>query len=315
MDFLTFIKIIFFMGKNILRKNDGFEGQRAIIIPKKVLAESCVKNPLISDLYITDIGYYPKARFHYRRRIKGADEHIFIYCVEGRGSITLNKQNYNIEAGEFFVVPKKVRHFYGAKETNPWTIYWVHFAGSKADAFTKYLKENLNSFKKSIDYSEKRIEIFDSIYERFERGYSIENMICANLCFSHFLSSLLQPERSFNQNGKQEEDIINKVIDFMKKNIDAMCTLAEMAHEINISASHLSSIFKHRTGYPPMEYFNHLKVQKACQYLMFTELRINEIAAKIGIDDPYYFSRFFKRRIGVSPHEYRAKRKKIEKKE
>jgi AraC-like DNA-binding protein len=48
---------------------------------------------------------------------------------------------------------------------------------------------------------------------------------------------------------------------------------------------------------------------------MFTELRINEIAAKIGIDDPYYFSRFFKRRIGVSPHEYRAKRKKIEKKE
>jgi AraC-like DNA-binding protein len=101
----------------------------------------------------------------------------------------------------------------------------------------------------------------------------------------------------------------------MKKNIDAMCTLAEMAHEINISASHLSSIFKHRTGYPPIEYFNHLKVQKACQYLMFTELRINEIAAKIGIDDPYYFSRFFKRRIGVSPHEYRAKRKKIEKKE
>ena len=56
-----------------------------------------------------------------------------------------------------------------------------------------------------------------------------------------------------------------------------------------------------------MEYVNHLKLQKACQYLMFTSMRIKEIAAQIGMFDPFYFSRFFKKQMGMSPKQYRNK--------
>ncbi|MBC7626240.1 MAG: helix-turn-helix transcriptional regulator [Ferruginibacter sp.] len=56
-----------------------------------------------------------------------------------------------------------------------------------------------------------------------------------------------------------------------------------------------------------MEYFNHLKIQKACQFLLFTKLRIKEISIELGIEDHYYFSRLFHKVMGVSPVCYRKK--------
>src|SRR5690606_40995788 len=58
-------------------------------------------------------------------------------------------------------------------------------------------------------------------------------------------------------------------------------------------------------GYSPIEYFNHLKIQHACQLLQFSDRRIFEIALAIGIEDPYYFSRLFSTQMGISPKQYR----------
>src|SRR5690349_10067415 len=68
-----------------IRKKEGFRGQRAIVLPKQVIAIQCTPNSVIDQAYITDIGYYPKAVNHYRRRAQGIDQNILIYCVEGRG--------------------------------------------------------------------------------------------------------------------------------------------------------------------------------------------------------------------------------------
>ena len=87
-----------------------------------------------------------------------------------------------------------------------------------------------------------------------------------------------------------------------------MLRLSDIAESVNVSIPHYSYLFKQKTGFAPMEYFNQLKVQKACQYLLFTNLRIKEIAEQLGIEDPYYFSRMFKSVMGLSPKEYRIKR-------
>ena len=50
------------------KKKEGFQGQKAIVIPRQILNNRCAKNDVISALYVTDIGYYPKARFHFRER-------------------------------------------------------------------------------------------------------------------------------------------------------------------------------------------------------------------------------------------------------
>jgi len=102
--------------------------------------------------------------------------------------------------------------------------------------------------------------------------------------------------------------MIDSAIDFMSKNTDHVINLEDIARTINLSPFHFSSVFKKKTGFTPIEYFNHLKVQKACQYLLFSDLRVKEIAFQSGIDDPYYFSRLFRKVMGTSPNEYREKR-------
>src|SRR3954464_588292 len=116
-----------------LRKKEGFQGQKAIVIPRKILSDLCASHTVIGSLYITDIGYYPKAKFHYRERPHGAEQHILIYCIEGKGEVSIKKNTYAIGPGDFFIVPKKTAHQYAADETNPWTIYWIHFKGQIAD--------------------------------------------------------------------------------------------------------------------------------------------------------------------------------------
>jgi AraC-like DNA-binding protein len=56
-----------------------------------------------------------------------------------------------------------------------------------------------------------------------------------------------------------------------------------------------------------MEYFNRLRIQRACELLNNTALSVQEIGQTVGFSDPYYFSRAFKRIIGASPNQYRRK--------
>lgn len=301
------------MIKNIIKKNDGFEGQKAVIVPKKILSKTCANNNVISSMCVSSIGYYPKARFHYRKRANGTNEHILIYCTEGQGTVKIEKKLYKIEPNDFFIIPKGIEHIYGTVENNPWTIYWAHFTGQHADSIVNRLNSKLNSFKEFIHYSDRRIELFDTIYHHLERGYSVENMEYSSLCFYHFLGSFAHHSKFDIDKTNQDLGIVNRAIDYMTNNIQQTLSLKQMAVDLHISPSHLSFLFKQKTGYPPMEYVNHLKLQKACQYLMFTPMRIKEIIKEIGMNDPFYFSRSFKRQMGMSPRAYRNKKKEIEK--
>jgi len=72
------------------------------------------------------------------------------------------------------------------------------------------------------------------------------------------------------------------------------------------STSHLSALFRRKVGYPPMDYFARLKIQRACWLLDSTTAPVKEIGAQIGCSDAYYFSRLFRQIMGMSPRSYRA---------
>ncbi len=290
-----------------MRKKEGFNGQRAIMIPRKVLSMQCAKNDVINECYITDIGYYPKASHHYVKRNPGVDQNILIYCIEGRGWLHCARGEQVISAGNFFILPAHEAHSYGADNNNPWTIYWLHFKGKIANAMCFSLMGKLNSNRGVVKYSEQRIAFFDEMYSNLQRGYSHDHIVYANLCLPHFFASFRFDEKFDFSKTEVKKDTAGVAIDFMQHHIAGRLTLHEMAAHVNLSASHFAAVFQKATGFAPIEYFNHLKIQRACQYLQFTDDRVKEISAAIGIEDSYYFSRLFKKMIGMSPSLYRER--------
>lgn len=290
------------------KKKDGFAGQRAIVLPRKILSDFCINNVLMDNIYVTDIGYYPKAYFHFRERPKGSDQNILIYCSDGNGTVRIKNENYSLTPSTFIFIPKGVTHNYAADEKNPWTIYWVHFSGKISSSLIESFRKSSNSLKGSIDFQESRINLFEDIYSNLEMGYSNNNLCYANLCLQFFLSSFIFNDNYNYVEKKQSRDIITYSIKYMQQNTDKIISLQSIAKTANLSVSHFTNLFKKKTGFPPIEYFNHIKIQKACQYLLFTDLRVKEIADKLGIEDQYYFSRMFTKLMGISPINYRIKR-------
>ncbi len=290
------------------KKKDGFAGQKAVVIPRQILSKQCIKNPVIAALYLTDIGFYPRAKFHYRQRSHGADQHILIYCIEGKGELEINKKKFVIQRDNFFIIPMNVAHNYKADENDPWTIYWMHFKGSHSGAVVDLLVKQPGNNQGALSFNEERLHLFNEMYSNLERGYSLDNLLYVNMCLWHYLTSFVYSDKF---NGSKKAGKINNIdisIELMQKKINETLSLEEIAQKVNLSASHFSNLFKKQTGFSPIEYFIHLKIQKACQYLLFTELRVKEIAFKLGMTDPYYFSRIFTKVMGLSPNEYRKKK-------
>src|SRR5438128_365 len=112
------------------KRRDGFEGEKLISIPQKVWKEATAKAPALFPLYITHIGYFPKASFHYRERRKGCEDNILIWCLQGKGHYILDNKPFEVHANQFILLPATDRYIrYWADEQDPWTIYWVHFTG------------------------------------------------------------------------------------------------------------------------------------------------------------------------------------------
>ena len=99
---------------------------------------------------------------------------------------------------------------------------------------------------------------------------------------------------------------VERSLAYMADNLHKPLQVATLAALANVSPSHFFALFKQRTGYPPMDYFTKLRMHHACRLLDSTSARVKEVAAALGYDDPFYFSRVFKSVSAVAPVHYRS---------
>jgi AraC-like DNA-binding protein len=291
---------------NSFKRRQGFEGEKFISIPQKVLRDAKERDPELFHIYITHIGYFPKASFHYRERRKGCEDNILIYCLQGKGYFIVDNKRYEVRSNQYILIPATDKYMrYWADNDDPWTIYWVHFTGDKIQDFNNSLNLSINRGPVQIPFNENAINIWHNIYQTLEMGYSMENINSACFCLYHIVATFLMPERHIQNDKDDEGDIITKTIHNMRDNLSKKLSVEDMAGKHNLSVSHFSNLFRKATGMPPIDYFIHLKMQKACQLLYANGDKIKAVAAELGYEDPYYFSRIFKKYIGSSPEQYR----------
>ena len=292
------------------KQKDGFRGERSIVLPQMVV-EAERNDPLVSSLYITDIGYYPLAEHHYRQRLEGIEQHVLIYCVEGTGWYRVGEREFRVSANQFFILPARVPHAYGCDESTPWTIYWVHFMGAHADIYAQGALQPQDVRPGLHSRISDRNNIFEQIMQTLSQGYSRESLRYVSSLLHYYLASMryLQQYRDAERPDASSDDldVITAAIHYMRENIEHTLSLQQMANYVGYSSSHFSALFKSRMEQSPLAYFNHLKVEKACEMLRSTDIKINQLCYKVGISDSYYFSRLFTKIMGVSPREYRLR--------
>ena len=115
------------------------------------------------------------------------------------------------------------------------------------------------------------------------------------MCLYNFLASFIYLEqfRHIMIPSQKEYPFTARVIHYMRENIQQNLTLKELASYFKYSPSHFSALFFGETGVSPMNYFIRLKIQKACEYIELTNMKLNEIATHLGFEDAAYFSRTF----------------------
>ena len=295
------------------KKRDGFAGELLISIPQNVLAGAIQKGQILPhQLYVSHIGYFPKALYHYCQRPQGCVDNILFYCVQGKGYYTLDGHTFTLNPNQYVIVPATDKPLvYWSDTEDPWSIYWVHFTSDALQAFNRAYHIVPEQGPQYIPHNEKGIRIWEEMYENLSRGYSPENLMNTNLCLYPLIATFVFSQQQNQNSSSPEKAIIRETIDYMKNNLDKTIRIEDFADLNKYSVSHFSKLFRLTTGMSPIEYFIHLKMQKACQLLYTEDSRVKQIAALLGYDDPYYFSRLFKKYMNTSPETYRKSVRKI----
>lgn len=281
-------------------REDGFKGERLIVLPIEEFSEY-VENPMVKRMYLTDVGFFPKADHHYMDRKEGIEEYIFLYCMEGVGTIWVNGKRYILSENEAFCIPRFQKHCYYSDESNPWSILWVHFKGEDTQYFP--LDECKIVKFESSSASNRMMFLFNSLFQVLERNYTLGNFVYISQVLSVVLAETYYREKK-DDTIEQNKHVTN-IVKYMYRHMEENLYLEDVCEKFELSKSYVNAIFLKCTQHAPMEFFTNLKMRQACNMLRGSDLYVYEIAQRLGYKDQYYFSRLFKKVVGMSPKEYK----------
>jgi len=284
----------------VVRRPEGFPGQRLVIIPPALVARA-TRRLLTRDLCVTHIGHFSAAGGHHVARPHGTAEHILIVCLAGAGTCTLAGKCWRLKPGDALFLPPKHHHLYSADERSPWTIFWVHFRGQRADDYCTSLGASLTQPVISIDDPMVLFEAFEDTFQHATHGFSEAALIGLATSFARLLGLIKVHQRTAGFRSHPAERRLLKVLAMMRDGLDRPWTLQELAREAHLSVPHFTALCGRQTGMPPMALLTRLRLQRAMDLLQQGRHNVAEAAAAVGYLDPFFFSRQFKKHIGMAP--------------
>lgn len=112
-----------------------------------------------------------------------------------------------------------------------------------------------------------------------------------------------------SQHTIDKKDIAQQMIYYFEEHYQEEVSLEQVAASMYLSPYYISRIFKSETGEPPIEYLIWLRMEKAKELLENESAKsVQQVAASVGYEDAYHFSKLFKKRYGVSPSQVKKSR-------
>lgn len=280
-----------------LQKGEGFPGEWISIVHRSII-EEWKQDDCINSTYVTDAGYFPNAKGHFRERNEGIMENILIYCLGGEGFIEIGEERITLNADEAYIIPAFMPHKYQAAETTPWSILWMHFAGKECFVNEAKEKQKVNEALKP-----RIVSLFSLLRDDLRTGTPDGKSVS-------YLASLIIHEIFFKKNALDANKpplMFEQIENYMREHLSTELTIKQLSLEFEIPESTLCVLFKKHSGKGPIDFFTSLRMKEAEKLLRESSLYIYQVAELLGYKDQYYFSRVFTKYAGESPREYRKR--------
>ncbi|HVT72075.1 MAG TPA: AraC family transcriptional regulator [Lacunisphaera sp.] len=286
-------------------RREGFANQHMFVLPEPLRA-AARRHPLLRALHVTDAGFFPAARGHRIERRAGAPTTLVILCRAGHGWFRSGGPPVTVTPGDLVWLPPRQAHAYGADAAEPWTIAWVHFAGEEAEAWRRLLADAAGTNDRRVSLPASRLDEIglEEVYRPLERGHALRDQVAAVVALRSTLQAIVELAAAHRRPGTAHERVA-AAAEKLRRDWRQRPSLRQLAAAAGMSVTHFSALFRRRTGFSPVDFLIRQRVRQAGQLLDGTSLSVREIAEQVGYEDPYYFSRCFRRVMGCSPRAYR----------
>jgi AraC-like DNA-binding protein len=225
-----------------------------------------------------------------------------VYITKGKGVFHAEGITRETRGGDIMLILPGMKHAYKPDYETGWHEHWAGFTG---DHFRRLMEKGILSKERAFFHtglSDMLMATFNNIIEEISEQKPLFQMkACAGI-FS-ILAETLSSERRKDQPNYYQR-LTNWAKSLMEQNVLGTIDVPSIACQIGISASRLNDMFKKYTGMTPYQYFIQIKINKAESLLGDEDISVQYAAAKLGFEDPYYFSRLFKNKTGISPSKW-----------
>ncbi|TNJ65451.1 helix-turn-helix domain-containing protein [Paenibacillus hemerocallicola] len=255
----------------------------------------------LKSLTILDVGHMP-GRTIYRKKAIFGNKWALCYITDGTGTYRVNdRDKLPIKKDSLFWVYPGAAFCFGPEPNGYWDEYFFTIEGPR-------IQEWLNTWMfepgtvKQTKSDDALMSKIDRIFMLMESGIP-GNADRAALLLESLLFDFMMNAQTSPGGGRNEATI--KILDDISESIYSPFDAKKLCERHHISFSTLKRNIGKYTGYPLNEYVHRLKIAEAKNILLNTEKTLKEIASCLGYKDVFYFSRLFKKYVGISPNLYR----------
>lgn len=228
------------------------------------------------------------------------------YIIKGSGEVKSGDISYKVSAGDFFFAGKAYPKQIISDINDPVEKYFITAKGPLADGVLDAYFPDTQCFVCRCDVSEHFHTMMELCEKRKTRDAELYNELAVEfLKMVQTVSKVVMPP-----DGGFKKTTAESIMMYIDKNTMYDFTLEDMAKDLYCSPSGIVKIFKARYNTTPMKYITQKRIKTAKHYLISTDLPIETIAKLVPLGNNKYFSNLFKKIVGISPREYRKKKRK-----